>query len=174
MKISEPLVALPILQRVNPGQKKQVKVSLVGNVAHLPVDREGLFFLNVLGVPPKDGSSQSQISVVIQSKLKLFYRPKGLAKYENNSWVNEMRVTKTGNTLKLDNPTAYHIVIYGFGSQRTGKIIEKDIVLKPYSIETVTVKTSNTPYVYYINDFGGADSISYVCDANNCALNHER
>lgn len=171
VKISEPLVALPILQRINPNQKKQVKVNLIGSTANLPSDRESLFFMNVLGVPPKEGGNQSQINVVIQSKLKLFYRPKGLPTYSgSNGWVQEMRVSKTGNTLKLENPSPYHIVIYGFGSQRTGKIIEKDVILKPFATETVSVQTNNTPYIYYINDFGGADSVNYTCNGSSCNL----
>lgn len=173
-KIAEPLAALPVLQRINPGQKKQVKVSFVGNSAKLPKDRESLFFINVLGVPPKDGSNQSQISVVIQSKLKLFYRPKGLPRYDNNSWINEMRVSKVNNGLRLENPTPYHIVIYGFGSQKTGKITERDVVLKPFSTETVSVKTNNTPFIYYINDFGGADSVNYTCSGATCNLSSKK
>lgn len=170
-KITEPLAALPILQRINPKQEKQIKISLIGNAAQLPSDRESLLYFNVLGVPPKDGANESQINVVIQSKLKLFYRPKGLPQYSNSGWVKEMNVRQSGNTLSLENPTPYHIVIYGFGSQKNGSITEKDVVIKPFGTESVSIKTSNTPYIYYINDYGAAGSLSYDCRAGSCALN---
>lgn len=35
-KITSPLVALPILQRVDPGKDKQVKISIAGDISTLP------------------------------------------------------------------------------------------------------------------------------------------
>lgn len=52
-KITEPLVALPLLQRIEPGQKKQIRINSVNQTAQLPQDRETLFYFNVLGIPPR-------------------------------------------------------------------------------------------------------------------------
>ena len=91
-KIISPLAALPILQRINPKQEKQIKINFMGSESELASDRETMFFMNVLGVPPKGDESKNQISIVIQSKMKLFYRPKGLPTYVNNGWIEEVVV----------------------------------------------------------------------------------
>ena len=174
-KITQPLIALPIVQRLNPGQEKQIKVELVGNASSLPTDRESLYYFNALGVPPKDGG-QNQINIVIQSKLKLFYRPKGLPKYPHQGWIEELQVQKTSSGLTLQNPTAYHIIIYGLSSTSNKKLQEKDIILKPFSTEKVNVKLGNgSPIVHIVNDQGGAKSINFSCNANACsAIKEER
>ena len=166
-KIESPLVALPILQRINPGQEKQVKVSLAGQ-NNLPSDRESMLFFNVLGVPPKTGA-ENQVNIVIQSKVKLFYRPKGLKQYKENGWLKELQISKSGNSYTLQNPTEYHMVILGFSNGPKGKVIEKDIVLKPFASSVVHLSLGNTPTVYFINDFGGTESQNYQCE-NSCQL----
>lgn len=170
VKITEPLIALPILQRVNPGQDKQVKISLVGNVNNLPKDRESIFFFNALGIPPKAAEGGNNIAIVMQSKLKLFYRPKGLAEYPTrNGWLEEIVVKKAGNGLVIQNPSAYHAVLYGVISSGHAKLTEKELILKPFSIENYDVRVvGNKIDLFYINDFGSSVKISYQCSANEC------
>ncbi|MBO1928634.1 fimbria/pilus periplasmic chaperone [Providencia rettgeri] len=43
----------------------------------LPTDRESLLYFNVLGIPPQ-GKEANAVQFTIQSRLKLFYRPKVL------------------------------------------------------------------------------------------------
>ncbi len=168
-KIESPLVALPILQRINPGQEKQVKISLVGQNT-LPEDRESLLFFNVLGVPPK-AEAENQVSIVIQSKIKLFYRPKGLPKYPlNKSWIEEMGVENHGSSLMLTNPTAYHIIIFSLSRDNNQSVIEKDIILKPFSSETVHLKLGSTPTINVIDDYGAVKTLHYQCQATSCRL----
>lgn len=170
-KITEPLVALPILQRINPNQEKPIKISFMGNATNLASDRESLLYFNVLGVPPKDSDSGNSVSIVIQSKLKLFYRPKGLPQYKNTGWVEEMVVTKTSKGLSIQNPTPYHIVIYGLSSGKGAKLIEKDVIISPFSTGEINVSLQGlTPYIHYINDYGGADSLGYRCSGSTCVL----
>lgn len=169
VKITAPLVAVPMLQRLNPNQEKQVKISLSDDMALLPTDRESVYYFNVLGVPPKDGP-QNKVGLVFQSKAKIFYRPKGLPAYKSSGWIQEMELQKSGNSLTLNNPTAYHVNIYGFGAHPNGKIVEKEVLLKPFSTETVNVSlTGNTPLVYIVNDYGVSVSIQYDCNSGrNC------
>lgn len=167
-KITSPLVALPILQRINPHQEKQVKISIAGNSNELPKDRESLLFFNALGVPPQIGSN-SQVNVVIQSQLKLFYRPKGLKKFSNNDWVKELSVKKISDSIVLSNPTPYHIVIYGF-SNKNNKIVEKDIILKPFSSENININIGDKPTIHYIDDYGSGKYLDYNCSSSPCTL----
>ena len=163
------MVALPILQRVDPGKDKQVKISIAGDISTLPTSQETIFFFNVLGVPPKTVGNELKAS--IQSQLKVFYRPKALPKYKEMGWTEEMTVEKTRGGLLLHNPSPYHIIIYGFTSKGESKITTKDIILKPFSSENVQVKLSgNIVNIFIVNDFGGGSRLSYDCINNSCTL----
>lgn len=168
-KIETPLVALPILQRINPGQEKQVKISLIGQ-NNLPEDRESMLFFNVLGVPPKTTDTENQINIVIQSKVKLFYRPKNLKQYKDSGWLKELEVTKSGNNYTLYNPTAYHIVISGASKGAKGKIINLDMVIRPFDKGNIINILGNEPTFYFINDYGSAVKQNYQCQASICSL----
>lgn len=167
VKIVSPLAALPILQRVNPLQEKQVKVSFMGSAAELPADRESLFFLNVLGVPPKGDPTVNEVTIVIQNKIKLFYRPKGLSRYEHNGWAEEMIVKKAGNSITIENPTPYYNVIYGITDSRN-RVIEQDINLKPFGSKTVNIKVGNKFDISVIDDYGASMDIVFTCNGNTC------
>lgn len=171
-KVMRPLAALPILQRLNAEQSKYIKVSFIGDSSELAEDRETLLFLNILGVPPKgDVHAADQISMVIQLTLKLFYRPKGLPKYDEMEWVKELIVQKKDNVFLLNNPTPYHIVIYGFSSGAEADRIEKDLVLKPFSSEKVDMELQgSTLYIHIVNDFGSGEAIGYTCNVDNCKI----
>ena len=48
----------------------------------LPTDRESVFWLNILDVPPmpvtKNADDANYMQLAIRSRMKLFYRPSGL------------------------------------------------------------------------------------------------
>lgn len=53
-KIRSPLMALPPLQRLEPGSKSLVKIQLAPTAkTSLPQDRETLFYFNLREIPPK-------------------------------------------------------------------------------------------------------------------------
>ena len=165
-KILKPLVAVPILQRVEPGASKQVKVELptIYEGKALPQDRESLFYFNFLGLPAKEDEDGNDVNIIIVNKLKLFYRPKGLVRENNYGWLNKVEVYKTGKGLKLKNTTPYHIVIFEFDSGDSNSSIEKDIVISPF--ETVDIDFSlrgNNPGIHYISDTGGEIFYKYSC-----------
>lgn len=173
-KITSPLAALPILQRINPGQDKQLKISTMGDISQLPNDKETMMFLNVLGVPPKDGSAGAQINIVVQSKMKLFYRPVGLPTYSQvNGWVEEVVAKRSSGSLTLENPTPYHVIIYAFSDPR-GRTIEKDVILKPFSSETVNVNVADNFVMMIVNDQGAGTRVSYNCQSGSCTAKIEK
>jgi chaperone protein EcpD len=76
-----PFLVTPPLARMNAGKGQSLRIVFTGRV--LPVDRESLFWLNVLEIPPKPtarpGEEQNTLQFAVRSRLKLFYRPAGLA-----------------------------------------------------------------------------------------------
>ena len=64
---------------MNPHSGQMVRLSFVGQP--LPRDRESLFYLNFLQVPAvrQTDSDKNKLLLVVTNRLKVFYRPAGLA-----------------------------------------------------------------------------------------------
>lgn len=172
-KITEPLVALPLLQRIEPGQKKQIRINSVNQTAQLPQDRETLFYFNVLGIPPKS-RLENVVEVVIQSRFKLFYRPKGLVKYPDYDWQKKLTLAREGNSLVLTNPTPYHVVIININDSMQKVKDFPEIIIKPLSNVryplTAQQKTASEMVLTYMDDYGTPNVLKYTCNGMTCSL----
>ncbi|MBC3382084.1 molecular chaperone [Serratia fonticola] len=73
-----PFVVVPALFRVEPKTGQSVRLMFTGK--DLPQDRESVFYLNSVQIPPKNiaGAAQNQMTVVLRNRVKIFYRPKGI------------------------------------------------------------------------------------------------
>jgi len=81
-----PFITDPPVLRLEPGETRAIRVLLVHAPENLPAARESLYWLNVLEVPEMQaeaavGADAAQIDMSVQSRLKLFYRPRALAQY---------------------------------------------------------------------------------------------
>lgn len=80
-EIEVPFVIAPSLSRVEPGGQQTLRILHSGHA--LPTDRESLFWVNVLDIPPKDPSQAEEdtsgiLALAFRTRIKLMYRPKGL------------------------------------------------------------------------------------------------
>jgi len=94
-----PFMVTPPMSRVDPGKGQTFRLMYTGSP--LPTDRESVFWFNVLEVPPrpkaKGGEDNNYLQFAIRTRIKIFFRPKGLAgnplsAIEQLTW----RVTKDG------------------------------------------------------------------------------
>ncbi len=82
--VKTPFLLTPPLVRIEGNTSHTYRVILAGMQKNLPKNRESLFWLNFLEVPPKPsraekgGNEESTIQLAFQYRLKLFYRPDGL------------------------------------------------------------------------------------------------
>jgi len=76
-----PFVITPPMSRVDPGKGQTLRIMFTG-ANNLAQDRETVFWLNVLEIPPKPkagtDAAENFMQLAVRSRLKLFYRPKGL------------------------------------------------------------------------------------------------
>lgn len=76
-----PFVITPPMARVDPGKGQTLRIMFTG-ASNLPQDRETVYWLNVLEIPPKpkaaSDAAENYVQLAVRSRLKLFYRPKGL------------------------------------------------------------------------------------------------
>jgi len=74
-----PFIASPPLFRIDPSNAQVVRIMYLDEP--LPQDRESVFWLNVLDVPPMtlaQGAANGILDMAFRSRIKLFYRPVGL------------------------------------------------------------------------------------------------
>jgi chaperone protein EcpD len=109
-----PFLITPPLVRMNAGKGQSLRIVYTNQP--LPKDRESLFWLNVLEIPPKpaakQGEEQNTLQFAVRSRLKLFFRPASLA---SDPLTAARQVTwavvadGAGYALEVRNPTPYHI-----------------------------------------------------------------
>lgn len=172
-KITEPLIALPLLQRIEPGQKKQVRINTSKNDLKMSTNEESLFYFNVLGIPPKS-QLENAVEIVIQSRFKLFYRPEGLPQYLEKNWQKELKLEKSLGLLKLTNPTPYHVVVININDSFNKVPNFQEMVIKPNSHTTYPLtdkqQKSSKMVISYIDDFGSPHLLNYTCASTTCTL----
>lgn len=140
----------------------------------LPTDRESLLYFNVLGIPPQ-GKEDNVVQFTIQSRLKLFNRPKGID-YKisaDKDFQRDLSVTKQGGSITLSNPMPFNIVITNINVDQSKEKDFPEVLVAPFSDTTVTSKNPawNSFEVAYIDDFGGLKFNKYQCAAGQtCQL----
>lgn len=153
-----PFVLLPPVFRLAPAQGQSLRLSHDGRTA-LPADRESLFWLNVLDIPPKPAAStQNYLQMAIRSRIKLFYRPAGLRE-DVRSAAASLQIRQQGRTLTVHNPSPYHITL----SQLEGEAADQsrtDLPVEMLAPFATLQRTLPTPQalrsVHYrtIDDYG--------------------
>lgn len=113
--IEVPFTLLPAMFRMEP-QKGQT-LRLVHTDDSLPTDKESLFWLNVLEIPPKnaDNVDGNQLQIAFRSRIKIMFRPEGLpgsaqAAAARLNW-QVARAASGKYVLKATNPTPYVVNI---------------------------------------------------------------
>lgn len=124
-----PFVVTPPLYRLDPKAAVQIRVNKLAVM--LPADRESVFYLNNLAIPPKKGEKsymkavQSGLQFAVNSRIKMFYRPAAL----NDASVvaaapSKLTATVSGKDVVVKNPTPYYITLVNVTIN--GKAAESD------------------------------------------------
>ncbi len=170
-----PFVILPPLARIEPDSGQVVRIAFTGG-ADLPENRESVFWLNVLDVPPLpegDGQvPQNYMQLAVRSRIKLFFRPKGLKGLANRapealvwSLVRSRQGQGRGRTmLRVENPTPYHVSLARLripsGEAYRSIPLDDQSMLAPMSSTLFPLpeeppETASRIEITTINDFGG-------------------
>jgi P pilus assembly chaperone PapD len=108
-----PFTVTPPVARVDPGKGQTLRILYTGE--SLPKDRESVFWLNVLEVPPKpsaDEAGANRLQMAFRSRIKLFFRPAGLKGTQDEAPAQiSWRLVERGNRSLLEarNPTPYYV-----------------------------------------------------------------
>lgn len=165
-----PFLITPPLARMNAGKGQSLRIVYTGQP--LPKDRESLFWLNVLEIPPKPtakpGEEQNTLQFAVRSRLKLFFRPASLAgdpltAARQVAWT--VVADGAGYALEVRNPTPYHITFSKLSLNVDNAAYAADNgMVAPLSSLRLPIKnlghaaaTGTVDYTI-VNDFGAAAS----------------
>lgn len=171
-KVQSPLLVVPPLQRLEPDSRGQLKVQLLPAVSSLPQDRESLYYFNLREVPPKSDKPNS-LQLALQTRVKLFYRPQGLA-IDPNAPAPQLKLTlkKSADGYVAVNPTPYYITLAGAGKNKEHNIDSfEPVMLAPKSeqpLKLSVAQAGNAPVLTYINDYGGRPKLKFSCQGQQC------
>lgn len=172
-KVSSPLALLPPLQRLEPGAKGQIKVQSHSSVSSLPQDRESVFYFNVREIPPRSDKPNS-LQLALQTRIKLFYRPKALVRDAQQApWQEEMTLTRQGEGYQVNNPTPYFITLVEVANDErsAGLPSFEPIMLAPKSSVRLKIngtQVGNAPVITYVNDYGARPKLQFTCQGATC------
>lgn len=151
-----PFLLTPPINRVNAGKGQSLRIRYTGET--LPQDKESIFYLNVLEIPPTatgELAEKNLLSMAFRSRLKLFYRPQALIKEARNA-PEKVIWNKQGNKITARNITPYHITVAYFSEDKQGeKVIGPGGMLSPGETQTFTLDRASTRWFpMIINDYG--------------------
>lgn len=155
-KTRGPFVVTPPLFRLDPQKEQSLRITWSG--ASIPNDRESLFWINVRTIPAvaKDDDNKNVLRLIYKTRMKLFWRPKGLKGTSIENCKN-LRFSRQGPTLKIINDGEYYSVFDRL--QLDGIVVkEADLVAPKSSVNAVLPPAASGRNVNWrcITDYGNA------------------
>lgn len=156
-KTRGPFVVTPPLFRINPQEEHTLRISYTEG--QLPQDKESLFYINVRAIPSSNRSSTNELKLVVKTRLKLFYRPKGLSGSAAEAYKS-LTFSRSGAKLHISNPTAFYVT---FSSLKAGNTTLPDVaMIAPQSTLDIPLapgNSGNTVRWSSITDYGGGSTV---------------
>lgn len=150
--IKVPFVITPPINRVEASKGQTLRISYIGE--KLPMDRESVFWLNVLEIPVKSQAkaNKNRLQMAFRTRIKLFYRPISLNGNANDA-TTFVKWDVQGDKIKATNPTPYYISFVNLSTN--GKKLN-NIMLAPYSSQELELRgrIGNEINGAFVNDYG--------------------
>jgi len=122
-----PFILTPAVARVEARQGQTIRV--LGTGGDFPPDRETLFWLNLLEVPPapkdKIATGDNYLQIAGHARMKFFYRPRGLTVLpeQAHEYLDFSLIPATADgraQIRVHNGSPYHITFSRLGVRRAG------------------------------------------------------
>jgi chaperone protein EcpD len=163
-----PFVLTPPLFRLDPTKVQSLRVVYTHDP--LPENRESLFWLNVLDIPPRGAANSdvpNQLDLAFKHRMKVFFRPAGLAGSAANApaRLTWKLLSKDGKLVGIEasNPTAYHVSLIQVTATAGGHPVDvKADMVDPFASRSfdlpdpVAAPNGTVALEYsFVNDYGG-------------------
>ena len=151
-KLDVPFLLTPPVVKVKGNTGQQLKIKFTK--ANLPQDRESLYYLNVLDIPPNETSSSenNKLKFALQNRIKLIYRPTSV-KSVNKETFSRLHIKRSNNGLTVENESANWLTITEI--KGTSKINKETLVLAPRTnLKLFGAPDTDKYAVTLIDDYG--------------------
>lgn len=174
-KVHEPFIVLPPLQRIEADSNSKLRIETVNLPGILPDNREQVFYLNIREIPPK--SEQSNVLMLaMQTRIKIFYRPKSLAVTPTETSVpgaETLTMERWPEGYVIRNPTAYYFSFVALRSSPEGSRWKdfSPVMVPPFSSAPLDLKNrdpGNNPVLSFVNDYGSQQTLPFSCNGKIC------
>lgn len=165
-----PFLLTPPVSRIDPTRSQTLRIAYTGEP--LPTDRESVFWLNMLEVPPRPEGAladANKLQLAFRSRIKLFFRPAGLAGKADAAPAQAVwRLTgrDAAPVIEVRNPTPFHLNLVSLELESDGKRawFDDGVMIAPGETRELPLKGSlggqagaNLQLRYQtLNDYGGA------------------
>ncbi|NWE17071.1 fimbrial biogenesis chaperone [Pseudomonas yamanorum] len=145
-----PFSLTPPIARMEAGQGKALRLAFDQREGKaLASDRESVFWLNVLGVPPKPDGAGNSVQLAFRTRIKLFLRPQALSSpAKAPGGLKWRRLEGPSLRAEVHNPSAYYITLSSVVATADGTEYRSDDppMLAPYSTVVMPLTASgNAP-----------------------------
>ncbi|MFS3191067.1 molecular chaperone [Klebsiella pneumoniae] len=174
-KIKGPLMVLPPVQRVEPDGKTLVRLQALPGISSLPKDRESVFWFNLREIPPKSDKPNT-LTLAMQSRLKVFYRPASLKvdpMADTVPGTESLTLSRAGDRFVVNNPTPYHFSFVEARASLKGKGLDnfEPVMVAPKDKITLPLSAAalgNSPVLMFVNDYGSQRLLPFSCSGSVC------
>ncbi|HAT2830534.1 TPA: fimbria/pilus periplasmic chaperone [Klebsiella oxytoca] len=162
-KVKVPFSLLPPVVKMNGHAGQALKIAAM-NTQGLPKDRESVYWLNVLDVPPvPEGSGESYLQVAIRNRIKLFYRPESLDELDS-SVADKISVSKSAGKTCLKNDSPYYMTLAQVVSWQGGalkqsrkdNLLSETAFIAPFGCALVSdkIQAGRQYRITWLDDYG--------------------
>lgn len=159
-KQTMPFAVTPPLYRLDPKSAVQLRINKL--VDTLPADRESVFYLNNLAIPPKKGEKsyqkavQSGLQFAVNTRIKLFYRPAAINDTNAvKAAPGKLTVTPVGKNIVVKNPTPWFVTMSQVSVNGKAVPSDRDTMVAPFGELTLPVTVAHGTFSYSTVDDRG-------------------
>ncbi|WP_332460315.1 fimbrial biogenesis chaperone [Xenorhabdus lircayensis] len=160
-KTKTPFVVTPPLFKLPANNENILRIVKIGN--QLPMDKESIFWINVKSIPQtlNSDTTLNQLQIVVNSRLKLFYRPVQLKEKAEIAY-KEIKFKQENGLLLAENPTPYFISFSSLNVDNHD--IKRAGMIKPFGQVSWPLPLNNARKVSWkvINDYGGVTQAEFA------------
>ncbi len=164
-----PFVVQPTVFRIEPNSGRNANLIYTGG--NLPQDKESLFYLNLVQIPPRDASSgENELSFLVRHRIKIFYRPVSLKMdiADIGKHISFSNITSSGVEVKNDSPYFLSLNAANIVGQSGERIELEPSMIAPFSNGKLPIKSGKVTnfkpskvIFSFTNDLGGNDEYTY-------------
>lgn len=175
-KVNAPFVSLPPIQRIEADSETNVRLQFSEVPMGLPTDRESIFYFYFREIPPKTNKPNT-IMLAVESKLKVFYRPKSIVvdkMKEVLPGLETITLKKNAGKYEVNNNTPYYLtIVEARGSDKSKPISFESVMYSPkstgYLPDKVNINDGKVSLLF-VTDYGEQRALNFLCENSQCHI----